>query len=49
MDFEELTDIILAEKAYENKKISEIEEKDTKIIEKDISDVANWQKTLSWN
>lgn len=49
MDFEELTDIILAEKAYEDKKIVEIEEKDTKIIEKVISDVANWQKTSSWN
>ena len=27
MDFDELTDIILAEKAYEDKKIAEIEEK----------------------
>ena len=49
MDFDELTDIILAEKAYEDKKIAEIEEKDTKIIEKVISDVVNWQKTSSWN
>lgn len=49
MDFDELMDMVLAEREYEDKKIAEIEEKDAEIMEKVISDLANWHKTSSWN